>query len=441
MIVYRHGGAELGRGGQGIVETMDDLATALRFANGGTKNVDQVVLVAVDLDDGRILRPIVKTNELSSWGDAVVFKRRLPGPFIPNDDDMTQEFENTISLGQKLAKGVQDGKLNQEDIFAIHQASSLLVLEVPTSTHSTHSTHPTQTVLVVGAQGNTNTDIYPFYRRLSGTMLHLEATFGIAHITGRHIMLAAKAVLRILTTLRKIDAHHGDIKEENIMWLAPRPINIKRRSSKSNSSSSKSSSQSSQDVQFALGDFGMGPHVSTRQSLSPFGTPGYQCPLMFPDTEDGRMKYCSYYPNSLPSFYFPVSVKVHPSKIAAANDMWESYTHVRVAKKLKEHDITEKNDLYSLGVTLARMIDSPVEIRVFATRLMTAQQKDALWHASEALEECRKILKERNEDLIRSHVYIPDSAASHENKLGFDAALSQRRRAAVPFKRTFSPGA
>jgi hypothetical protein len=178
----------------------------------------------------------------------------------------------------------------------------------------------------------------------------------------------------------------------------------------------------------------MGPHVSARQSLSPFGTPGYQCPLMFPDTEDGRMKYCSYYPNSLPSFYFPVSVKVHPNKIAAANDMWNTYVGVRASKQLKDHDITEKNDLYGLGVTLARLIDSPVEIRMFATRLMTARHKDALWHASDALEECRKILKDLHEDLVRSHVYIPDSVASHDNKLGFDAALSQRRRAVVPFQ-------
>ena len=356
------GGVELGRGGQGIIETMDDFATALRFANGGTKDVDNVVLVAVNLDDGRVLRPIVKTSELSKWSDAVVFKRRLPGPFVLNDDDMTQEFENTLSLGQKISKGLREGKLGKDDVLAIHESSSLLVLEVPQSSRS----EQTHSVLVVGAQGKTSTEIYPFYRRLSGNLLHLEAAVGVSQITGNHILQAVVATLRVVKTMRKIDMHHGDIKEENIMWVSSK--SLKGSAKRSSKRSSKSTSQ----IQFALGDFGMVPHVSARQSIHPFGTPGYQCPLMFPDTEEGRMKFTSYYPSSLPSFYY-VSAK-SPNKISAAGDVWESYVHLRHGSKMSEHDITEKNDLYGLGVTLARLIDSPVEISKLATKLMTGKK-------------------------------------------------------------------
>lgn len=410
------GGVELGRGGQGIVETMDDFSTALRFANGGTKEVENVVLVAVNLDDGRVLRPIVKTAELSKWSDAVVFKRRLPAPFIVNDDDMTQEFENTLLLASKISKGLQEGKLNLDDVKAIHEASSFLVLEVPS-----RDSHPenSQAVLVVGAQGKTNTEIYPFYRRLSGNLLHLEAAVGISHITGRHILNAVVATLRVLATLRKIDMHHGDIKEENIMWVSRKG---------SSTSSSSSSSSSSSNIQFALGDFGMVPHASARQSLHPVGTPGYQCPLLFPDTEEGRMKFTSYYPSSIPSFYYPIS-KAPPNKMAAAGDVWDSYIHLRHGTKIAEHDVIEKNDLYGLGVTLVRLIDSPTEVRMLASRLMTGKPKDALWHASDALDECAKIMK--SEDLKLSRVYILDSAASHEDNIRLSGVTSQRKRAAA----------
>ena len=380
------GGIELGRGGQGIVETMDDFATAIRFASGGTKDVENVILVAVDLDTGNILRPIVKTSELSRWHDAVVFKRRLPGPYVVNDDDITQEFENTLMMGQAISKGLKEGKLHKEDVIVIHEASTLLVLELP---HQ-KNTQQTHTVLVVGAQGKTEIEIYPFYRRVSGDLLHLENA--IKGITGHHIMQAAKATLRLLATLRKIEIHHGDIKEENIMWISK-----------------------GQSIEFAVGDFGMAPYVSARQSLHPPGTAGYHCPLLFPNTEEGRMKYTSYYP-------YPVTT--------TAGDMWNSYIPSR-SKSLPEHDVAEKNDLYGLGVTLARMIDSPVEIRMLATRLMTGNNKDAaLWHASDALQECAKI---RSEDLKRAHLYIPDSAASHDDDIRFTGADSQRKRLAKLF--------
>ena len=64
------GGAELGRGGQGVIETMDELPLRVRGAH-------EVQLVYVDLKTGEERRRGVQTRLLSSMVPGAVFKLAL----------------------------------------------------------------------------------------------------------------------------------------------------------------------------------------------------------------------------------------------------------------------------------------------------------------------------------------------------------------------------
>ena len=414
------GGAQLGQGGQGRVHTMDDLVEAV----GGR---DVVRLVAVDLRDGHVLRPEVQTSELTAWSSAAVFKQRLPGPFAPSEDVRT-EFEGNLSLAAKLATASSAKRLRPAELRALEEATAFLFVDEGRLLVIGVTADAVETLPIAAPAGLTPLSAgpplslsppatfkppvaLPMYRRLSGDLFDLQLRFP-TQLTARHLMEAAAATLEALVALRAIGLHHGDIKEENVMWThvpgscaparasasdAPDTVEKKKVQKKQKAKNGGTPGDAACRFRFSLTDFGMGPHLSARPNLEPVGTDGYICPLMYPDDDEGRTAFMTEH---------RVSHLASAGGALSAAAVWRSYANDRRRQtdsttnagtgadtgtgSRSDAEVLEKNDLYGLGITLSAVQGGgPPGLAVFARRLVLGS---GLWDVRKALAMCRRKL-------------------------------------------------
>lgn len=403
------GGAELGRGGQGRVNTMDDLVEAV---SGRTT----VRIVAVDLDSGITLRPEVPVSEVSQWRSAAVFKRPLPGFFAPTD--VSTEFAGNLAIGRALADAVKAGTVTSDDVRILDEHTSFLLVDdrrlfivgveadaIPLdmsgsvrggagARSSAVDSWPWNDFVapsspMVGSRygskyGTTGPIAFPIYRRLTGDIYDLQRRFVRSEngLSADHLLQAAETVLRLVQVLNKLKVHHGDIKEENVMWtVAP---GCRAAAIEGGAKACR--------FTFALTDFGMGPHVTATPRLKPSGTGGYICPLLYPENDEGRTKFIE----ATEDLRIPLDKHVQPGLVPTPSAIWTSYAGQRPnlersnldpkARERAEHAALTKNDLYALGVFLAMAENAPATVSAFAAALLTGSGKDSLWNAKIALE-------------------------------------------------------
>jgi hypothetical protein len=442
------GGEELGRGGQGRVNTMDDLFSAVG-------NREKLRLVAVDLSNGKILRPEISTSEIASWKSAVVFKRPLPGIFAPTD--VNDEFEGNIDIGLRIAQGISKGTVKRDDVVRVLDAhTSFLTLdkgrlfvvgiegdsvippsskvkkeddtedrkdgdmpwpwEVDAEDRDEDSSSFAIFSMRYGANGNI---AFPVYKRLSGNLYDLQRSFltkdaRTEGLTAGHLLRAAEAVLQVIDVLSAVGVHHADIKEENVMWTVAQGC----REMVLNGKGSKGCKFS-----FYLTDFGMGPVMSTRPSMKPGGTKGYISAVLFIDDYEGRARYI----NHLEKLGIPDS----PHGFPRPSEIWASYVGQRpsfdhasrsklkaAAKARAETTYLVKNDLNGLGILLAVAEGIPKVVSDLAAKLVLGAD-GGVWNSKKALKACRDAIRRATpEDMATRVDFYHAIRASRPNGQG-----------------------
>ena len=375
------GGAELGRGGQGVIETMDELPLRVRGAH-------EVQLVYVDLRTGEERRRSVQTRLLSSMVPGAVFKlaleedRRIDGggadgnvansprspaiplnssrpPTIPANsrlatngntnslrtigtrnapppmqvspppktrhDPMREEFEGNLELVRALAAG-NIGRRKHVKVLAVN--TPFIVRD--------------DRFLVVGVVAGgadrspraATVESFPMYRRLGGNLSDFSKRFP-RDVTLRLALEVTKACLDVLETLLAAGAHHCDVKEENMLYdvVCDRVIVAGRRPSYPPPCR----------VEFSVSDFGLVRIKPAR--VSNRGTPGSICPLAYDHDDKGRADYEAEH------------VQGVPVRFASASTLWDSYERERVGMTKRATSapaVHEKGDLFATGVMLLR---------------------------------------------------------------------------------------
>ena len=373
-----NGGAELGRGGQGAIETMDDLP---RFVRGA----EAVELVYVDLRTGEERRRGVPTRLLASMVPGAVFK-------VGIDDDpdgeatMRDEFTGNLELARVFASGHADDAATSRRrwVRVLAEKTPLLVRE--------------DRYLVVGILHAGS--YFPMYRRMGGSLHDFMKRFP-RDMTVRVALDATLTCLEVLEMMLGVGAHHCDVKEENMLF----DVECAGPWSRSGRSGTRSRGGTSPcRVTFAVADFGLARINPTR--VSNRGTPGSICPLTYPHDDRGKDAF--------------VSKHVVPRHVApgGADDLWASYEKARgTARGTLAPRVHEKGDLFAVGVMLAffvprgrgrrrttgedaseharsvdRSADAGRALVDFVTRLLRGD-RGSIWSVEKALRRCRALMR------------------------------------------------
>ena len=232
-------------------------------------------------------------------------------------------------------------------------------------------------------------EYYPLYRRMDGNLYEVRKM-----LTLHTKLRAVDAVLSALAVLRAAGAHHGDIKDENVLWRAPYAF------------APGSAGSGTSDVEFVLSDFG---HVKVKPTTSPHmrGTPGFMSPML-------------YYPTNAAKFYSNTSALGLPQGPLDMHDVWRTYdvatapaaptaptasaAPAAAAPHAKDDggqtglsptEQFEKNDLYALGVMLAEHLDDKADVAAvaFARALVSGDRKAGIWTVRDARASLKRLLE------------------------------------------------
>lgn len=371
------GGAELGRGGQGRIKTIDELPDHVR-------GQDSVDLVYVDLKTGADRRAKVETRLLAGMVPGAVFKlaleeeggrrttqrhrvdslmlfrggrsgrdsrdgstrdrepvppaaapppsqrpqrtsdtatsislfRRPPTRPPSRPDPMREEFEDNLKLARVLAAGFVG---RRKHLRVLTQNTPFIVRE--------------DRFLVVGVVASGGKAHFPMYRRMGGTLSDFQRRFP-EESRARVAIEATRACLDMLGVLLAVGVHHCDVKEDNMLFDV-----LCRRANKDDGGAKGYPPRC--DATFALSDYGLVRFSPV--TVSSRGTPGSICPLAYTDDERGRAEFEADHLDTT-------------TRVATSAELWDSYKgRRRAAEGLPAARVHEKADLFAVGVMLTRL--------------------------------------------------------------------------------------
>lgn len=172
---------------------------------------------------------------------------------------------------------------------------------------------------------------------------------------------ALDAVLGSLALLRMMHEHgtfHCDIKDDNILFCEKTPDKATR---------------------FVLSDFGhtrtlYHSHFWSSGTNSTIGTPGSRSPFLYASTQEDMEIF--------------VEDNIVTKHVARPEDIWQDYETIRV--QTGRRDQMTKNDIYGIGVILARICDQDVR-ELSRACLFATPARSALWSVSGVIEWAERI--------------------------------------------------
>jgi serine/threonine protein kinase len=285
------GGAVLGEGNYGRVCTLDDLP-------GDPQT--RYVLEQMSLDTG-MLPPeqLSKREMVRKYGDKLVFKADV-------GDAGLLEGEGAVNadLLKALARRATDNTA-VDGITPLYLRGRTVLLSVrqPTAANSRAEQYRMYQVYHRGGPPppppKAAKESFPIYRYMNGSLRDLGHRY--PGMTLQHLLDAARAVVRCLHALLGVDAHHRDIKPDNILFrLVGAPPKLRDVAALDHLLQAGKAKP-----KFVISDFGTLCIRPTLKELGDWsGTPGFMCPLTYDrDTKDflkDMREHLRYYPIPAP---------------------------------------------------------------------------------------------------------------------------------------------
>ena len=172
---------------------------------------------------------------------------------------------------------------------------------------------------------------FPVYRLMDSDMTHFMHDFGDL-ITAEHVLDIVMSTLNMLNVMRKVGAHHRDIKDANMLYTVDCPggegvLQDPARLVRTGGC----------NVKFYLSDFGLVLMNPTPRS-NVAGTPTFMSPLLFPDDYEAYEANHGYMSRT--------------ARMPDAETIYMTYFTDGGMIKLNPSQLWEKNDLYALATTL-----------------------------------------------------------------------------------------
>jgi serine/threonine protein kinase len=391
------GGAVIGKGGMGIVHTLDFLTLVnmscdcrlVTLSNGGQEKRVTIADVSKFVNTYE-KRMVIKANfphKINKDLHLFYNVRIVPGKdkygvVIPDNDYCKQEMWGNLKLVSKI---MTNDKLTE----TLTQYSPFYVLE----NGNTFAVG----IEALDKKSGLVAHTFPIYRRMMGDV---RGFYNVASgmITLRHILDVIQSTLFMLKVMQGVDANHLDIKEENILF----DIHCPNRSVKPTKTDVTEALYKPNEcvVKFVLSDFGLIMFEGDRlENGDGGGTPGFIGPSRYTAFgKDGKDMFIKHFQKSYLSRLKP-------------EDIWKSYN---LKKKYRDtFERYEKSDLYVLGLMLYYFnIGNNKEIpgglrdlREFAKALMEGRDTD-IWSIDEAFSRFNSIAINYREmqDTIYLHV-------------------------------------
>lgn len=326
------GGQLLGEGGCGRVLTIDELPFKNRLSYDvmGVNIGGGGLYVIGWAGSMRDLCRILGMNAMQMMA-SVVFKTSL------NPDDSSDEVNRTTDMltavAQLRKQAAWDTLARTTPMIQLRNGSFAVALKEVRDKKDAH--------------------LMPLYMRMHGNLYELRYT-----ITIPDLLHAIKSVLDALCVLREAGVHHGDIKDENVLWRI----------------------LGDGTASFVLSDFGHlkhRPHQNAAASLS--GTEGFMSPLMYGrDTAAMRL--------------FESHMRIPNVQIDAVA-VWKTYQRTG---RLSPAQQFEKNDLYAIGIMFYEAFHPPntpnKDVLSLARSLVDGSKNTGVWTVSDARKRLQLLL-------------------------------------------------